>query len=264
MKPLSQVERALHLSDAGMNNCEIGREIGINRRTVSDWVRGRSRIRKPTGEYKGGRREAGGACPRCSGGREFLPGLTRYSFAYLLGLYLGDGLISQHPRDVHRLRIFLDRKYPLIVRECEAAMSVVIATSKVAIYRRKDANMFEVSSYSKHWPHVFPQHGPGVKHNRRIALEPWQQTIVDRYPGRLLRGLIHSDGCRVTNRIRHPKKTYTYPRYFFSNKSLDIQRIFCDACDQLAISWRQDGPWNISVARREAVEILDRHVGPKR
>ena len=112
MKPLSQVERALHLSDAGMNNCEIGREIGINRRTVSNWVRGRSRIRKPTEEYKGRRREAGGACPRCSGGREFLPGLTRYSFAYLLGLYLGDGLISQHPRDVHRLRIFLDRKYP--------------------------------------------------------------------------------------------------------------------------------------------------------
>ena len=124
-------------------------------------------------------------------------------------------------------------------------------------------DMFDLISYSQHWPHLFPQHGPGVKHNRRIALEPWQQRIVDRYPGRLLRGLIHSDGCRVTNRIRHPKKTYAYPRYFFSNKSLDIQRIFCEACDQLEVAWRQDGPWNISVARREAVAILDRHVGPK-
>ncbi|MGC1853433.1 MAG: hypothetical protein WA687_13445 [Solirubrobacterales bacterium] len=35
-------------------------------------------------------------------------------------------------------------------------------------------------------------------------------------------------------------------------------------CDQLGIAWRQDGPWDISVARREAVAIMDRHVGPKR
>jgi hypothetical protein len=97
-----------------------------------------------------------------------------------------------------------------------------------------------------------------------ITLEPWQQLIAQRYPGRLLRGLIHSDGCRVVNRIRHPKKTYTYSRYFFTNRSSDIQRIFTDACDLLGIAWRQDGPWNISVARREAVALMDRHVGPKR
>lgn len=84
------------------------------------------------------------------------------------------------------------------------------------------------------------------------------------HSGRLLRGLIHSDGCRVTNRIKHSKKTYEYPRYMFSNRSHDIQGIFCDACDRLGIDWRQDGPWNISIARREAMAIMDRHVGPKR
>ena len=136
--------------------------------------------------------------------------------------------------------------------------------SKTAVYRRRDERLDEVCSYSKHWPHLFPQHGPGRKHQRRIALEPWQQRVVDRHPGRLLRGLIHSDGCRVTNTIRHPKRTYSYPRYFFSNRSLDIQRVFCDACDRLDVAWRQDGPWNISVARREAVAIMDRHVGPTR
>lgn len=30
-----------------------------------------------------------------------------------------------------------------------------------------------------YWAHLFPQHGPGKKHERLIALEPWQQTIVD-------------------------------------------------------------------------------------
>lgn len=143
-------------------------------------------------------------------------------------------------------------------------MSIVLPASKVCVLSHKRERVEEVSSFSKHWPHLFPQHGPGRKHERKIALEPWQQLIVGRYPGRLLRGLIHSDGCRVTNVIRHPKKTYAYPRYFFSNRSPDIQGIFCSACDQLGIAWRQDGPWNISVARRNAVAVLDHHVGPKR
>lgn len=173
-------------------------------------------------------------------------------------------MISAHPRDVFRLRIFLDRAYPLIIQECEAAMSIVMPASKASVYRHRHDGASEVNSFSQHWPHLFPQHGPGVKHKRKIALEPWQQRVVDRYPGRLLRGLIHSDGCRVINTIRHPNKTYAYPRYFFSNRSHDIQAVFCDACDRLGIAWRQDGPWNISVARREAVTIMDHHVGPKR
>jgi hypothetical protein len=152
----------------------------------------------------------------------------------------------------------------VIVAECKAAIGLVMPASKVGVVRHKNARMDEVYSFSKHWPHMLPQHGPGVKHKRTIALEPWQEGIVERHPGRLLRGLIHSDGCRVTNRIRHPKKTYAYPRYFFTNRSLDIQRIFCDSCDRLGIAWRQAGPWNISVAHHEAVATMDRHVGPKR
>ncbi len=179
-------------------------------------------------------------------------------------MYLGDGMISAHPRGVYRLRVFLDRAYPVIVEECEAAMSIVLPASKASTYRHKRDRVDEVNSFSRHWPHLLPQHGPGVKHKRLIALEPWQERVIERYPGRLLRGLIHSDGCRVTNTIRHPKKTYSYPRYFFSNRSLDIQRIFCETCDQLGVRWRQDGPWNISVARRDSVAILDRHIGPKR
>jgi hypothetical protein len=262
MKPLWQVERALELADAGKNNCQIAREIGVNRRTVSDWVRGRSRIRRPASSYCRAR-SIRSACVRCSRTADVVPGLTAHAYAYLLGMYLGDGTISTHPRGVFRLRIFLDRAYPLIVRECEAAMSIVLPASKVSVYQQKSARVDEVSAFSKHWPHLFPQHGPGPKHKRDIVLAAWQEKVARKHPGRLLRGLIHSDGCRVTNRIRHPKKTYEYPRYFFSNRSHDIQQIFCEACDRRGIAWRQDGPWNISVARRDAVAIMDRHVGPK-
>jgi hypothetical protein len=80
----------------------------------------------------------------------------------------------------------------------------------------------DVSSYWKHWPCLFPQHGLGHKHERRIALVPWQQRIVDARPDQLVRGLIHSDGSRHINRIKHPKRTYEYVRYEFSNRSADI------------------------------------------
>ena len=203
-------------------------------------------------------------CPRCKGWREPLPGVTDFVYAYLLGMYLGDGMLSQQPRGVYRLRVFLDRKYPVIVAECQAAMSLVMPSSQAGVYRHRRANLDEVSSYGRHWIHLFPQHGTGPKHRRPIKLEPWQTSVARRHPGRLLRGLIHSDGCRVTNRVRGARKTYSYPRYLFANQSVDIQQIFTDACDQLGVQWRHDGPWDISVARRQSVAILDRHVGPKR
>ena len=31
----------------------------------------------------------------------------------------------------------------------------------------------------QHWPCLFPQHGPGRKHERPIVLEHWQRVIVD-------------------------------------------------------------------------------------
>jgi hypothetical protein len=75
--------------------------------------------------------------------------------------------------------------------------------------------------------------------------------------------LIHSDGCRLTNRVRHGEKTYEYPRYNFSNRSDDIRRIFCDACDLLGVEWRTMNRWDISVARRASVALLDEFIGPK-
>lgn len=120
---------------------------------------------------------------------------------------------------------------------------------------------------SKHWPCLFPQHGPGRKHQRKIELAPWQLTIVSTFPGAFARGLLHSDGCRVTNRVRRKlpggDRCYEYPRYFFSNESRDILGLCGGALDQRGVSWRYSRRNTISVARREAVARLDQFVGPK-
>jgi hypothetical protein len=46
------------------------------------------------------------------------------AYAYLLGLYLGDGYVASMPR-TFRLRITLDDAYPGIVAEAVAAMRAV-------------------------------------------------------------------------------------------------------------------------------------------
>jgi hypothetical protein len=186
-----------------------------------------------------------------------------WSYAYLLGLYLGDGCLSNHPRGVFRLRVVLDVRYPGIVAECVRAMQEVLPGNRPGVQRRRDANAFEVWVLSKQLPCLFPQHGPGRKHERVINLADWQQHAVERHPQLLLRGLIHSDGCRSTNTVRHGEKRYEYPRYSFSNRSDDIRRIFCDTCDLLGIEWRVMNAFNISVARRASVARLDEFIGPK-
>ena len=142
-------------------------------------------------------------------------------------------------------------------------MRDLLPTNRACIQRKHSENAFEVGVSSKQLPCLFPQHGAGKKHERVIKLADWQQRAVERHPHLLLRGLIHSDGCRFTNTVRHGTKVYEYPRYNFTNRSDDIRRIFCNACDLLGVEWRVMNAWNISVARRASVSRLDEFIGPK-
>ena len=65
------------------------------------------------------------------------------------------------------------------------------------------------------------------------------------------------------NQIRIHGREYSYPRYFFNNLSLDIQKIFTDALDALQIPWRNNNWHSVSIARREGVAALDEFAGPK-
>jgi hypothetical protein len=101
-----------------------------------------------------------------------------------------------------------------------------------------------------------------MKHTRKIELADWQQALVDEDPRPLIRGLIHSDGCRVLNRATGTDYP-PYPRYHFTNTSADIRAIFTRACDAIGVKWRQNNATNISIARRDSVAILDSFIGPK-
>lgn len=118
--------------------------------------------------------------------------------------------------------------------------------------------------YSRQLVCLFPQHGDGPEHLRPIELADWQGELVRGQPQQFLRGLIHSDGCRFTNRVRVAGKPYAYPRYNFTDASEDISALFTSTCDLLGIAWQQMNARNISIARRESVRYVDSFVGPKR
>lgn len=143
-------------------------------------------------------------------------------------------------------------------------MAAVRPTNAVGLFRHKHEGVVEVSAYSRHWPCFFPQAGPGLKHTRHLVLEPWQGSVICDHPDQFLRGLIHSDGCRVTNRVTVKGKKYEYPRYFFSNRSLDIQLFFAMACGLLGIECRNNNRYDISIAKRDSVAKMDEFIGPKR
>ncbi|MGD9481815.1 helix-turn-helix domain-containing protein [Streptomyces sp. TRM70308] len=256
MHSLNTRANALAQIHSGSTVADVSRRLHLPYGTVKDWVhrerRHDRRIRHP--------------CPVCEGGR-----LAPAPYTYLLGLYLGDGHIAQPPR--HRaasLLIVCAEAWPGLIDACAEAMRQVFPDNSVGVTHRGGCRNVKV--YSRHVLCLFPQHGPGKKHERRIALAPWQQRLVHDHPWEFVRGLVHSDGCRITNwatrEVGGVRKRYEYPRYFFTNKSVDITRLYTDTLTRLGVEWRThargDGGTNVSVARRASVALMDAHVGPKR
>lgn len=246
-------KRVLALVGQGRSLNSVSKETGVSRAAIRSW---RTRP-EPVGW------DRGKSCPRCRDTPG--PPESPCAYSYLLGLYLGDGCVSLNQRGVYSLRIACADDWPGLIDACADAIQTVRPDNKVC--RVQSAGCQYVTSWSKHWPCFFPQHGPGKKHNRKIALEPWQQEIVDAHPWEFVRGLIHSDGCRVTNwttrLIGGERKRYEYPRYFFTNVSKDIVRLYTDTLDQLGVQWKQANSRNISVARKASVALMDTHIGPK-
>ena len=119
--------------------------------------------------------------------------------------------------------------------------------------------VIEVASHWQHWPCLFPQHGAGRKHLRPIRLAPWQKAIVGRNRKPLVRGLIHSDGCRI---IANDRGRLT-ARYHFSNLSEDIKALFCESLDAMGVHWTRPCDRQIAIYRKNDVACLDRFIGPK-
>ncbi len=249
---------AVDLIAQGVGDCEIARRLAIPRTTVRDWRRPRHR-----------RAIAEETCPRCwrrARPIRFTPG----DYSELLGLYLGDGCISEGAR-TQRLRLTLDARYHRMNAEIRALMERCFPQNRVGSaapspspFSGRSDTAIVLSVYSTHLACLFPQHGPGKKHERRIALEGWQRAVMRAAPWAFIRGCICSDGCAFINRTG----PYEYLSYDFGNMSKDIVGLFTDACDLAGVRdyrARLDsrGAWDVRINRRGSVRLMLKHVGLK-
>lgn len=240
--------------EMGLTCTQIARICRLPRTTVWNWLHGRTPAVAASGDP---------TCPACGHPRHRVDPSREPSYAYLLGLYLGDGHVARFPRTTC-LRVYLDCRYPRIIAACVAALRELLPQNSTRVFRKGEHRCVAVACYSKQWPCLLPQAGTGWKHERPIVLAGWQREITRRHPEAIVRGLIHSDGSRYLNPIRRRDRSYAYPSYNFSNVSEDIKGILCEHLDLLGIAWRRNGPKEIAITRRAAVAKLDEFVGPKR
>ena len=238
-----------------MPDSENAVQHGVAIKTIRRWRREYQRKGRPRGQA-----HLKAVCPRCDDGS-----LDLCAYAELFGWYLGDGHISLGRRGVYALHIYNDLRYVDLNSHIIDLMRRVKPNSLP--HTRIMPGCLNTTVSWKHWPCLFPQHGPGRKHERELTLEPWQTEIVERYPADFLRGLFHSDGCRFTNWttrvIAGETKRYECGRWMFTNNSADIQ-VWCkQALDLLEIPWRQPFWKTVAVSTREGVARLDELVGPK-
>jgi hypothetical protein len=219
---VSTYQAAMSLLKSGMSVGAVSGVTGVSRGTLRRW---RDAGTPPQAVVRHELRESW----------EVLDGR---SYCYLLGAYLGDGTVCVQ-RGIW-LQIVNDRRYPEISREIMSAMEASFPGRRARSHpsTQGESNVLCISH-----PAVlkaFPQHGPGRKHLRRIELADWQLEFTHTHPGPLIRGLIHSDGCRVINRFKTRLPSgrlaeYSYVRYFFTNHSGDIRQIFSEHCRLLGI-----------------------------
>lgn len=120
MRSQKDFDEVRRLIAAGMNDCAISRSTGVPRTTVLDWRNGPpKRLFRPL---------------NCAS--HDYSELPSDAYAYLLGLYLGDGCISRMGR-VWRLRIALDSKYPGIIESCIKAIDVLMPGQHAHVQPRK-------------------------------------------------------------------------------------------------------------------------------
>lgn len=249
------VASALAASDRGVPDAENAEIHGVAVKTIRRWRRLYQRRGLPRGQA-----HTRVPCPRCE-----VADLDNAAYAELLGWYLGDGHITLERRGVYALHVFNDEVYA----DNNARIADLMRRVKPGgrPHSRRMPGCVNTTVSWKHWPCLFPQHGPGRKHERPIVLEDWQREVVHARPAAFLRGLFHSDGCRANNwtskLIAGELKRYDYPRWQFTNSSLDIRELCCWALDLVGVPWRQSNWKTISVSTRAGVAWLDDNIGLK-
>ena len=211
-KTVQEVSEILRLHNDGISQNKIHKILGFDRTTIRQ-------ILKDPDDY------INKSSPKFD-----ILNIDRKVYAFVLGIYLGDGyIVKTHRQNVFKIRIFCDAKYNNILEDISQSLEILFPNSKAMRRSHTSNNCIEIYLYSSHLLRLFPQHGEGRKHERPIVLEDWQKDIIDEYNIEFLKGLIYTDGSFYLSQNK-----YEYCN--FTNKSKDIIELCSNAMKNLNIN----------------------------
>ncbi len=125
--------------------------------------------------------------------------MDKNSLAYLIGIAIGDGNLSNPNGRAVRLRISCDIKYPTLIENIVNAINNIMPKNKIGIVRRKD-NCLDISCYSNKWEDLLGWKAKnGSKEKQQISVPSWIKNNK-KYSTLCLRGLFETDGSVYVDR----------------------------------------------------------------
>lgn len=121
--------------------------------------------------------------------------ILRKDLAYIIGVALGDGNLSNPNGRATRLRITCDAKYPQLADEIIDSLKKIFPANNVSIvYVPNKSTYFNISVYSNRLNEYMPwKVGQGTKHAQCARVPEWIR-IHKTYSKYCLKGLFQTDG----------------------------------------------------------------------
>ena len=119
--------------------------------------------------------------------------------AYVVGVAIGDGNLSNPNGRAVRLRITCDAKYPNLIQEIKKSIQLIFPSNKVSLVNRADTYL-DISCYSNQWEKLLGwKVGRGSKVEQNVTVPDWIKDDVElsRF---CLKGLIETDGSIYIDR----------------------------------------------------------------
>ncbi len=127
--------------------------------------------------------------------------LDKNLLAYITGVALGDGNLSNPNGRATRLRITCDLKYPKLIQKIQTSIATLLPKNKVSTVGGKNkGNCLDISCYSNHWENLLGWFvGKGSKLVQNVSIPNWIKKNYE-YRIHCLRGLIETDGSIYNDR----------------------------------------------------------------
>jgi len=131
--------------------------------------------------------------------------MQKETLAYVIGIAIGDGNLSNPNKRATRLRVACDRKYENTIINFVDAIQKVMPLNKVSIQPRK-GNCVDISCYSNKWENILGwKVGFGSKYAQNISVPSWIKRNK-KYCKACLKGLFETDGSVYEDRTETPEE----------------------------------------------------------